>query len=62
MSATTNTNPYDEDIEYLSLPFACLADMDASDTAYLRLYLEGSGDVQVDVYQYNTIFSGFLAC
>ena len=53
---------YDEDIEYLSLPFACLADMDASDTAYLRLYLEGSGDVQVDVYQYNTIFSGFLAC
>jgi len=53
---------YDEDIEYLSLPFACLADMDASDTAFLRLYLEGSGDVQVDVYQYNTIFSGFLAC
>jgi len=39
-----------------------LADMDASDTAYLRLYLEGSGNVQVDVYQYNTIFSGFLAC
>ena len=53
---------YDEDIEYLTLNIPVLADMDASDTAYVRLYLEGSGNVQVDVAQSESFFSGFLAC
>lgn len=53
---------YDEDIEYLTLNIPVLADMDASDTAYVRLYLEGSGDVQVDVAQSESFFSGYLAC
>jgi hypothetical protein len=34
--------------------------MDASDTAYARLYLEASGTVQVDVAQSESFFSGFL--
>ena len=53
---------YDEDIEYLTLNIPVLADMDASDTAYVRLYLEGSGNVQVDVAQSESFFSGYLAC
>jgi hypothetical protein len=53
---------YDEDIEYLTLNIPVLADMDASDTAYLILHLEASGDVQVDVAQSESFFSGYLAC
>ncbi len=51
---------YDEDIEYLTLNIPVLADMDASDTAYVTVHLDSSGDIQVDVEQYNTFFSGYL--
>ena len=53
---------YDEDIEYLTLNIPVLADMDASDTAIAKIFLESSGNVQVDIHGAETFFSGFLAC
>ena len=49
------------DLHYFVFPLAILADMDASDTAYVRLDLHNSGSSQMDV-QTNSFFSGFLAC
>ena len=45
---------------YVTLNVACTADMDANDTAYVRLF-QGSGAAQVDV-RTAARFSGHLAC
>ena len=49
----------DED-SYATLNIACTADMDANDTASVRLF-QGSGGAQVDV-RVSSRFSGHLAC
>ena len=49
----------DED-GYATLNVSCTADMDASDTAFVRLF-QGSGAAQVNVLQ-SSRFSGHLAC
>ena len=38
-----------------------LADMDASDTAILKLHIPNNGAAQADIEQ-DTYFSGFLVC
>jgi hypothetical protein len=47
-------------ISYISIEIAVLADMDAGDTAFLRIS-QGSGTQSTDVHQ-NTSFSGYLVC
>ena len=51
---------FDADGQY-GLNVAALADMDANDTAYVRVYLSNAGAAQMDI---NTVshFSGYLAC
>ena len=39
-----------------------LADMDASDTAFVFVYLQAAGVVQPDIDTSDTYFSGYLAC
>ena len=51
---------YDADLAYLTLSFATLADMDASDTAYLTFY-QGAGAAQTDISA-SSCFNGYLAC
>ncbi len=57
---------HDSEITYNSMKVACLADMDANDTAYVTFYQQ-SGTAQADIQGSgsnagNTQFSGFLAC
>ena len=59
---TTDTNNYvDTDLDYQSFTFSTLADMDASDTVYVRVYQSG-GSQQSDVQggAGHSIFSGYL--
>jgi len=49
------------DVTYATFNVSALADMDASDTAFARLYIPNSGAAQADVNT-GTFFSGFLAC
>ena len=53
---------FDEDVEYHHLLVSVLADMDSGDTAIAKLYLHTGGDVQVDLGQAESFFSGYLAC
>jgi len=53
---------FDEDVEYHHLLVSVLADMDSGDTAIAKLYLHTGGDVQVDIGQAESFFSGYLAC
>ena len=57
---TTDPGAYDQDNTYYVFGFSVLADMDASDTAYLRIRQQG-GSQQLD-YSSSSSFSGFLAC
>jgi hypothetical protein len=52
---------FNDDPEYWSASFAILADMDASDTAYVTIYQEAAGTVQTDL-DGDRFFTGFLAC
>jgi len=52
---------YAGDSAYVSLSGSVLADMDASDTAYVTVY-QGGGAAQLDINGASTYFSGFLAC
>ena len=52
---------YALDSAYVSLSGSVLADMDASDTAYVTIY-QGGGAAQLDINGTSTYFSGFLAC
>jgi hypothetical protein len=61
-----SNSAHDSEITYNSLKVACLADMDANDTAYVTFYQQ-TGTAQADIQgsgsnQGNTQFSGFLAC
>ena len=49
------------DLEYLGLSNSVLADMDAGDTAILKLY-QAAGTSQTDINANNTKFSGNLVC
>jgi len=57
-----NTAGFDQDLNYLTLNITVLADMDASDTAFVRI-VQHSGNQQTDIYggnEYSTNFSGYL--
>ena len=55
-----DTNRFSADVGRWTIGFSILADMDASDTAYLSVYQSG-GTAQTDIST-NAYFSGFLAC
>ena len=61
-SIIISTETLDEDAPY-GMPFmlSCLADMDASDTAYVRINTHNSGTAQADIHE-DSRFSGYLAC
>ena len=44
----------------MGLGGSCIADMDANDTVYLRLTVQGAGSDQCDITANNTIFTGCL--
>jgi hypothetical protein len=53
---------FDTDLAYMNMRCSVLADMDASDTAYVQIYQAG-GAAQTDVAANDDVhFSGFLAC
>ena len=57
-----NTAAFDQDVVYMTLNISVLADMDASDTAYVKI-VQHSGNQQTDIYggaEYSTNFSGYL--
>jgi hypothetical protein len=54
--------PADSDTPNYTSNFTILADMDAGDTAYVRVKPYNSGASQADIEAANTYFSGFLAC
>ena len=51
---------FDQDAVYHMATGTVLADMDASDTAYVQIY-QASGTAQTDIST-DSLFSGFLAC
>jgi len=51
---------FSADLTYFPVSISALADLDANDTAYLRVY-QSAGTQQTDISA-NTRFSGFLAC
>ena len=54
---------YQNDLDYLPFTINVLADMDASDTAQVKMHIPNAGAAQSDVVGSNkTTFSGFLAC
>ena len=57
-----NTAAFDQDVGYMTLNISVLADMDACDTAYVKI-VQHSGNQQTDIYggaEYSTNFSGYL--
>lgn len=50
---------FGQDAAYWTMALSVLADMDASDTAYLRIY-QASGAAQTDISHLSTHFSGYL--
>ena len=68
--ATSNEdyNPYifnpdmaDQDISWYGFTYSVLADMDASDTALVKMYVTNDGAAQADVSN-RSYFSGYLVC
>ena len=53
-------NMFDQDGQY-KVGVSALADMDASDTAYVRIYLSNAGTAQMDI-NVVSYFSGYLVC
>ena len=51
---------FGQDAAYWSLSLSALADMDASDTAYVVIF-QSAGTAQTDIHG-DTYFSGYLAC
>jgi hypothetical protein len=56
-----DTNEYSADIDYYSMQFSILADMDANDTASI-VYIQSAGATQVDIGANDGYFSGVLVC
>jgi hypothetical protein len=52
---------HNADVTYATFCISALADMDAGDTAYVRIYIPNSGAAQANVGA-STSFSGYLAC
>ena len=52
-------NHPDSDIPIMAVSFTAIADMDASDIAYIRIFQNG-GTSQTDINAYNTSFFGYL--
>lgn len=54
---------YSSDPDYMPFTINVLADMDANDTAQVKMHIPNAGTAQSDVVGSNkTTFSGFLAC
>ena len=53
-------NMFDQDGQY-KVGVSALADMDAGDTAYVRIYLSNAGTAQMDI-NVVSYFSGYLVC
>ena len=51
----------DSNADYLPLTFSTLADMDASDTAYIRINIPNYSTAQMD-FDASSWFSGYLVC
>tara|TARA_R100000406_G_scaffold33477_1_gene22013 strand:+ start:816 stop:1811 length:996 start_codon:yes stop_codon:yes gene_type:complete len=58
--ATTDPESFDQDNTYLVMSVSTLADMDAGDTAFVRIRQQG-GNQQLDISS-GSSFSGYLAC
>ena len=56
-----DSDEYNSDLEYLMFSNSVLADMDAGDTAILKIY-QNAGTSQTDINENNTRFSGNLVC
>jgi len=57
-----DTGVFDQDSAYQTFNGSVLADMDASDTAYLQIRAHG-GSAQTDIsFGADSHFSGYLAC
>jgi len=59
-----NPDIFDQDADYFSVSHSVLVDMDASDTAFIEIFMPNDGAAQMDIegnaqYSY---FSGYLAC
>ena len=52
---------FDADPLYHTFNICVLADMDASDTAYIRIGMNNSGQAQMDIST-SSYFSGYLVC
>jgi hypothetical protein len=52
---------FSSNLGYFTMNIHVLADMDASDTAILKLHIPNNGAAQADIEQ-DTYFSGFLVC
>ena len=59
--AILTSDTYASDPDYVTINVSGLADMDASDTAFLRVEIPNNGAAQMDI-AVETTFSGFLAC
>jgi len=53
---------FSADVPYVSFQNSMLVDMDASDTAYVQINLNGGNGGQADLTVTQSYFSGFLAC
>ena len=51
----------DHNADYMPLTFSTLADMDANDIAYIRIYVPNYGSAQMD-FDAESWFSGYLVC
>ena len=58
---TVDPGTHDEDAAYHSYAASVLADMDASDTAKIQIYLSAGTTAQVDIAS-ESFFTAFLAC
>jgi hypothetical protein len=60
-SSIFNPTSFDADSAYHTIQINVIADMDANDTAYVRVYLPNSGSAQMDINA-DSFFSGALIC
>jgi len=58
-----STNGFSQNLSYMNMNMSLLADLDASDTCYIRIYQAGGANQSdVDGQTITTNFSGYLAC
>lgn len=55
-------NGFDADLDYFTFSGSHLVDMDAGDTAQMKVYLPSLGTAQLDIIGSFSFFSGFLVC